>query len=113
MAAGIITLTDATFDEIVKGSDTPILVDFWADWCGPCKLMNPILEEIAEEQKGQLTIAKLDVQAFTEIAGRHEVMSIPAFLLFVNGEVVWEHRNGAMRKGRMVEELSKFLPASQ
>ena len=113
MAAGIITLTDTTFDEVIKGSDTPILVDFWADWCGPCKQMNPILEEIAEEQKGQLTIAKLDVQAFGDIAGRHDVMSIPAFLLFVNGEVVWEHRSGAMRKSRMLEELNPFLPASQ
>ena len=113
MAAGIITLTDATFDEIVKGSDTPILVDFWADWCVPCKKMNPVLEQIAEEQKGQLTIAKLDVQTFTEIAARHSVMSIPAFLLFVNGEVVWEHRTGAMHKSRMLEEISNFLPASQ
>ena len=113
MAAGIITLTSSTFEEIVKGSDTPILVDFWAEWCGPCKLMNPILGEIAEEKEGQLTIAKLDVDAYGEIAAQHRVMSIPAFLLFVNGEVVWEHRTGAMRKGHLVEELYKFLPASQ
>jgi len=112
MADGIITLTSATFDEIVNSSDTPILVDFWAEWCGPCKQIAPILEQIAAEKAGQITIAKLNVDDHGDIAGRFNVMSIPTMLLFSEGEIKTKIV-GAMPKGRMLEELNPFLPASR
>ena len=112
MADGIITLTSATFDEIVNSSDTPILVDFWAEWCGPCKQIAPILEQIASEKAGQIIIAKLNVDDHGDIAGRFNVMSIPTMLLFSEGEIKTKIV-GAMPKGRMLEELNPFLPASR
>jgi thioredoxin 1 len=112
MADGIIILTSANFDETVKSSTTPILVDFWAEWCGPCKQIAPILEQIATDMPSQITIAKLNVDDYGDIAGRFNVMSIPTMLLFHKGEIKTKIV-GAMPKGRMLEELSKFLPASQ
>ena len=112
MAAGIITLTSSTFDEVVNSSDTPILVDFWAEWCGPCKQIAPILEQIATDMPSQITIAKLNVDDYGDIPGQFNVMSIPTMLLFHKGEIKTKIV-GAMPKGRMLEELSKFLPASQ
>ena len=107
-----ITLTSATFDEVINSSDTPILVDFWAEWCGPCKQIAPILDQIGAEMPTQITIAKLNVDDHGDIAGRFNVMSIPTMLLFDKGEIKTKIV-GAMPKGRMLEELSKFLPASQ
>ena len=74
----ITELTTATFNEEVIGSTEPVVVDFWAEWCGPCKKIAPILEEIADEQAGKLRVAKLDVDAHSEIAQQHNVMSIPS-----------------------------------
>lgn len=110
MADGIVTLTSSTFDETVNSSSTPILVDFWAEWCGPCKMIAPILAEIAGEQSGKLTVAKLNVDDHGDIAGRFSVMSIPTMLLFKDGEVV-KQMVGAMPKARLLEEISEFLPA--
>jgi len=107
-----ITLTSATFDEVINSSDIPILVDFWAEWCGPCKQIAPILDQIGAEMPSQITIAKLNVDDYGDIAGRFNVMSIPTMLLFDKGEIKTKIV-GAMPKGRMLEELSKFLPASQ
>ena len=107
-----ITLTSATFDEVINSSDTPILDDFWAEWCGPCKQIAPILDQIGAEMPSQITIAKLNVDDYGDIAGRFNVMSIPTMLLFDKGEIKTKIV-GAMPKGRMLEELSKFLPASQ
>jgi len=112
MAAGIVTLTGATFNEVVNSSTVPVLVDFWAEWCGPCKQIAPILEEIAKEKEGQITIAKLNVDDFPDIAGQFNVMSIPTMLLFDGGELKTKIV-GAHPKGRMLEELQGFLPASQ
>ena len=78
----IITLTDATFDETVNGSDEPVLVDFWAEWCGPCKMIAPVLEEIAKEHDGKITIGKLNVDDNPDTARRYEVMSIPTLMVF-------------------------------
>jgi thioredoxin 1 len=108
MAGTVRQLTDATFDEEVKSSEMPVLVDFWAEWCGPCKMIAPILEEIADEQAGRLTLSKLDVDHNMETARRFEVMSIPTLILFKDGEPV--HRLvGAKSKAQLEKELETFL----
>ncbi len=86
MADGIVTLTSATFDETVAGSDKPVVVDFWAEWCGPCKMIAPILSEIAGEQAEHLTIAKLNVDENPEIAQKFSVMSIPTLIGLRQGQ---------------------------
>jgi thioredoxin 1 len=108
MADGITTLTDATFDEEVKGSDSPILVDFWADWCGPCKLIAPILEELATEFDGKLRIGKLDVDDNPAVTGRFSVMSIPTLILFKDGDIA-TRLVGAKGKNQLRQELEAFL----
>src|SRR5271155_935875 len=108
MSEKIETLTDATFDEHVKSSDVPVLVDFWAEWCGPCKMISPVLEEIAEEQAGKIRIVKLNVDDNLGVASRFAVQSIPTLILFKDGEpqvrVI-----GAKPKGRLLEEISAYL----
>lgn len=111
MADGIITLTSGSFDETVKSSTTPILVDFWAEWCGPCKAIAPVLKELSTELAGKVTIAKLDVDAHGDIAQRFSVMSIPTLLIFDNGEVQ-KRLVGAKGKGQLLQELAEFLPTS-
>ena len=108
MADGIVTLTSSTFDETVNASDKPILVDFWAEWCGPCKMIAPILSEIASEQKDNLVIAKLNVDDHGDIAMRFNVMSIPTLIVFKQGEPA-KRLVGAKGKGQLVQELAEFL----
>jgi thioredoxin 1 len=108
MAANITTLTDTNFNEEVKGSDEPVLVDFWAEWCGPCKMIAPILEEIATEQTGKIRIAKLNVDDAPATAQQFQVMSIPTLILFKDGEVQ-KRVVGARGKGQLLEEISEFL----
>ena len=110
MAAGITDLTDSTFDEEIKGSEEPVLVDFWAEWCGPCKLIQPILEEIASEQGGKLKIAKLNIDENLEISRRFEVMSIPTMILFRDGEAQ-TRIIGAKGKQQLLQELHPYLEA--
>jgi len=108
MAAGIVNLSTSTFDETVKGSTTPVLVDFWAEWCGPCLRVAPTLAEIADEQAGRLTIAKVNVDDNPELARRYEVLSIPTMILFSDGEIR-KVIVGAKGKGALLEELDEFL----
>ena len=108
MADDIVILSDATFDEAVAGSDTPVLVDFWAEWCGPCKMVAPTLAEIADEQRGKLTVAKLNVDDNPDIARRFEVMSIPTLLVFKDGQPA-KRIVGAKGKGALLQDLSEFI----
>ena len=110
MANGIVTLTTGTFDETINGSSQAVVVDFWAEWCGPCKMIAPILAEIATEQQG-ITIAKLNVDENPEIAMRHNVMAIPTLIVFKDGQVA-KRLVGAKGKGQLLQELSEFLPTS-
>jgi thioredoxin 1 len=108
MGANTRTLTESTFDEEVKSSSEVIVVDFWAEWCGPCKLIAPVLDEIALEQAGKVTIAKLNVDENPGIARRFDVMSIPTLIVFKDGEPQ-KRLVGAKGKGQLLEELADFL----
>jgi len=102
------TLSDATFDEEIKGSEVPVLVDFWAEWCGPCKMIAPVLEEIATEQGDKLSIGKLNVDDNPNTAMRFNVMSIPTLLVFKGGEPV-KRLVGAKGKGQLLQDLAEFV----
>jgi thioredoxin 1 len=102
------SLTDSNFDEIVKAADRPVLVDFWAEWCGPCKTVEPILEEIASENEGKLMIGKLNVDDNLEITRRFEVLSVPTMILFKDGEPQ-VRLVGAKGKAQLLQELSRHL----
>ena len=108
MAGSTIILSEITFDEQVNGASTPILVDFWAEWCGPCKMIAPILDEIASEQEGRLTVAKLNVDDAPDIARRFGVMSIPTLILFNDGEPA-KRVVGAKPKAALLGELAEYL----
>ncbi len=108
MAGATITVTDATFDADVLKSDKPVLVDFWAAWCGPCKQIAPSLEAIAEEYGDQITIAKVDVDANQEVAAKYGIISIPALNVYVNGEVV-KQIIGARPKAALLRELDGII----
>ncbi len=81
-------ITDATFDEVVLKSDKPVLVDFWAAWCGPCRMVGPIIDQISEEYEGKAIVGKLDVDANQEFAAKYGVRNIPTVLVFHKGELV-------------------------
>jgi thioredoxin 1 len=108
MGEATVTLSDATFDEEVQGTSEPIIVDFWAEWCGPCKMIAPILDEIATEQSGKLKVAKLNVDDNPDIARRFDVMSIPTLIVFQDGEPK-KRLVGAKGKGQLLQELAEFL----
>ena len=106
--ASIVNLSTTTFDETVVASDKPVIVDFWAEWCGPCKAIGPILGELAEELSDQATVAKVNVDDNPELAQRYHVMSIPTMLVFSGGEIS-KKLVGAMGKTQLLQELDEFL----
>jgi thioredoxin 1 len=108
MAEGISTLTDSTFDEEIGAAGEPVIVDFWAEWCGPCKMIAPILEEIANEHEGKVRIAKLNVDDNPDAARRFDVMSIPTLIVFQDGKPV-KRMVGAKGKGQLLQELAEFI----
>jgi len=95
-----VAVTDATFDAEVKNSDIPVVVDFWAEWCGPCKQIGPVLEELATEMAGKVKIAKVDVDQNPNAAAAMGVRGIPALFIFKNGEIV-SNRAGAAPKAAL------------
>jgi thioredoxin 1 len=107
MAGAIIEVTDASFQAEVLESETPVLVDFWAPWCGPCRVIAPSLEEINGEQEN-LRVVKLNVDENQVIAARYEVMSLPTLIVFKNGQIA-KKLIGALPKKRLVQELEPEL----
>ena len=108
MNGSVVHVTESNFEEEVINSDVPVLVDFWAEWCGPCKMIAPILEEIAAEQGEKIHITKLNVDEANEIAIRFEVMSIPTLIVFDNG-VPTKRIVGAKGKAALLEDLDEYL----
>ncbi|MCC5936109.1 MAG: thioredoxin [Lunatimonas sp.] len=105
--AKTIEITDANFEEVLK-SEHPVLVDFWAEWCGPCKMIGPIVEELAGEYEGKAVIGKLDVDSNPEITMKFGVRSIPTLLIFKDGQVVEKHI-GAAPKSILSQKLEAHL----
>jgi thioredoxin 1 len=101
--ANAVTITDSNFDEIIN-TDKPVLVDFWAEWCGPCKMIGPIVEELAGDYKEKAVVGKLDVDNNPNIAARFGIRSIPTLLVFKNGEVV-DKQVGAVGKPVLASKL--------
>ncbi|CAA9247469.1 MAG: Thioredoxin [uncultured Acidimicrobiales bacterium] len=108
MGAHTITITDDTFDEEVKGSSEPVLVDFWAEWCGPCRMIAPVLEEIAVARKDTLKVAKLNIDDNLAITTRFDVQSIPTLILFKDGEPV-ARVVGARGRAALEEEIDRHV----
>ena len=108
MGAATKTVTDATFDADVLGSDKPVLVDFWAEWCGPCKMVAPVLEEIATEHGDKITVAKVNIDENPEIARRYQIMSIPTMSVFAGGEIV-KSIIGAKPKAALLRDLEGIV----
>lgn len=106
--SGPVEVSDASFAQDVLSSSTPVLVDFWATWCGPCRMVAPVLEEIASENSEQLTVAKLDVDANPQTARDFQVVSIPTLILFKDGQPV-KRIVGAKGKAALLRELSDVI----
>ena len=101
-------ITDATFDEVVLKSDKPVLVDFWAAWCGPCRMVGPIIEQISDEYDGKAVVGKVDVDANQEFAAKYGVRNIPTVLVFKDGEVVGR-QVGVSPKNVYAEAIDSLL----
>ena len=101
-------ITDASFEEVVLKSDKPVLVDFWATWCGPCRMLGPVIEEIATEYEGRVVVGKVDVDSNQDYAAKYGVRNIPTVLVFQNGELVGR-QVGVAPKNTYTEALDSLL----
>ncbi len=108
MAGNLLELTNETFDEEVGASEVPLIVDFWAEWCGPCRMVAPVLEQIATENEGKVRLAKLNVDDAPAVAQRFGIMSIPTLMVFQDGQAK-KRIVGAKGKGQLLEDLAEFL----
>ena len=106
--ADVLNVTDANFDEEIINSDVPAMVDFWAEWCGPCKMVTPIVEELASEYQGKIKVASMDVDGNRETPARFGIRNIPTLIFFKGGEVA-QTIIGAHPKSHIDEELKKLL----
>ncbi len=100
--------TDSNFDELVVKADKPVLVDFWAEWCGPCRMVGPIVAEIADEYADKVVVGKLDVDSNPEVSMKYGIRNIPTILFFKNGEIV-DKQVGAVPKSVLTEKLEALL----
>jgi thioredoxin 1 len=105
---GVITLTFASFDKFLENTNLPVLIDFWAEWCMPCRIMAPVMKELAFDYEGKALFAKINVDENPEVASRYNIMSIPHFIIFRNGRPA-ERIVGAVGRGPMEEALKKHL----
>jgi thioredoxin 1 len=103
-----VELTEANFSQEVLKSDTPVLIDFWAEWCGPCKMIAPVVEELAKEYAGKLKVGKLDVDSHQAVATQYGIRSIPTLLVFKGGKVV-DQIVGAVPKKVLADKVSKHV----
>ena len=101
-------LTDQNFDEVVLKSDKPVIVDFWAEWCGPCRMVGPIVEEIGQDYEGKAVVGKLDVDSNPTITQRFGIRNIPTVLFFKNGEIA-DKQVGAVPKNNLVSKLEALM----
>lgn len=108
MAAGLLDFTDDSFEAEVLNADKPVLVDFWATWCGPCKALTPTVEKLAAEFDGQMVVGKLDIGSHPQTAGKFGIRGIPHIMFFKNGEVV-ESINGKPTEDKLRETMEKVL----
>jgi len=110
VSPAIVEVSDATFQNEVETSDTPVVVDFWAPWCGPCRVMDPILDELAEQHQGKVKFTKMNVDDNPDTAARFEILSIPTVMVFESGDVQ-KKLSGAVPRRRLEDELSTWLGA--
>lgn len=108
MSSTVVHVTDATFDEEVLKSDVPVLVDYWAEWCGPCKMIAPVLEEVAESYAGKVKVCKLDVDSNKEAAAKYGIRGIPTLMVFKDGDAA-ATKVGALSKTQLEEFVSSAI----
>ncbi len=107
-ATKYVTLTDENFEAEVLGSDMPVVVDFWAAWCGPCKLMNPIIDSLAEAYDGKAKLAKINIDDYEQLASDYHIMGVPTLLFFKNGQLM-ERTEGVMAQGAIADKIDTLL----
>jgi len=107
-SSDVLTITDDNFQAEVLGSAIPVLVDFWAEWCGPCRAIAPAVEQLAKEYKGKLKVGKMDIEAHQNVPGKYGITSIPRLILFKNGQVA-DQILGAVPKSKMDEMVKKSI----